>query len=58
VTKQDTDDFARKKTVFRYHAKTNKHLFLTLITTFGAINNSHKINHVDQVLTKDDLFLD
>ncbi|MBL7797314.1 MAG: ATP-binding protein [Saprospiraceae bacterium] len=58
LTKQDTDDFARKKSVFRYHTQTNKHLFLTLITTFGAINNSHKINHVDQVLTKDHLFLE
>jgi hypothetical protein len=57
VTKQDAEDFANKKAVFRYHTKTNKHLFLTLITTFSAINNSHKINHVDHVLTQDDLFM-
>ena len=57
VTKQDTENFTNKKSVFRYHTKTNKHLFLTLITTFGAVNNSNKINHVDQVLTQDDLFL-
>ncbi len=56
VKKQDTENFAAKKNVFRYHTKTNKHLFLTLVTTFGAIDNAHKINAVDQVLTMDDLF--
>lgn len=56
VTKQDVENFSAKKTVLRYHTKTNKHLFLTLVTTFGAINNSHRLNHVDQVVTQDDLF--
>jgi uncharacterized protein len=56
VTKQDVQNFASKKAVFRYHSKTNKHLFLTLVTTFGAIQNSNRLNHVDQVVTQDDLF--
>ena len=57
VTKQDVDNIANKKTVFRYHTKTNKHLFTTLITTFGVVNNSNSINYIDQVVTHDDLFM-
>lgn len=56
VTKQDVQNFASKKAAFRYHSRTNKHLFLTLVTTFGAIQNSNRLNHVDQVVTQDDLF--
>lgn len=56
VTKQDAANFASKKNVFRYHTKTNKHLFLTLITSFGAVANTYRLNDVDQVLTLDDLF--
>ncbi|MEM6317800.1 MAG: ATP-binding protein [Bacteroidota bacterium] len=57
VTKKDVLNFQNKKTVFKYHTKTNKHLFLTLITTIGVIENSNRLNHVDQVVTLDDLFL-
>jgi len=56
VSKKDTEAFSSKKRVFQYHTKTTKHLFLTLITTMGAIENSHKINAVDQVVQQDDLF--
>jgi uncharacterized protein len=56
VSKQDVDNIANKKSVFRYHTKTNKHLFTTLITTFGAAQNSNRINYIDQVVTHDDLF--
>jgi uncharacterized protein len=56
VKKKDVDNIANKKTVFRYHTKTNKHLFTTLITTFDVVNNSNRINHIDQVVTQDDLF--
>ena len=58
VTKQDVDNIANKKTVFRYHTATNKHLFTTLITTFGVLNNSNRINYIDQVVVQDDLFAD
>jgi uncharacterized protein len=56
VSKRDAEDFSSKKRVFQYHTKTNKHLFLTLITTVGVIENSQKINQVDQVVILDDLF--
>lgn len=35
---------------------TTKHLFTTLITTFEPVNNSNRINYIDQVVTQDDLF--
>ena len=57
VTKKETHNLLNKKKVFQYHTKTNKHLFITLITTIGVIENAHKINHIDQVVTMDDLFL-
>ncbi len=56
VSKKDVDNISNKKQVFRYHTKTKKHLFTTFITTMGVIENAHKINHVDQVVTMDDLF--
>lgn len=56
VTKKDVENFETKKQVFQYHTKTKKHLFITLVTTSGAIENSNKLNHVDQVVTMDDLF--
>ena len=57
VTKQDIDNINNKKSVFKYHTKTNKHLFTTLITNLGVINNSNRINYIDQVVTQDDLFM-
>ena len=56
VTKKDVDNIKNKKRVFQYHTKTKKHLFTTLITIMGVINNSNRINHIDQVVTLDDLF--
>ncbi len=56
VTKKDIDNIQTKKQVFRYHTKTKKQLFTTFITTMGVVENSHKINSIDQVVTLDDLF--
>jgi uncharacterized protein len=56
VTKKDLENIMTKKSVFRYHSKTNKHIFTTLITTFGAIENSNKIGNIDQVVSLDNLF--
>jgi uncharacterized protein len=57
VSKADVENFQQKKMVFRYHAKTKKHLFLTLITTYGAVDNEHRLGEVDQVLELGDLFV-
>lgn len=56
VTKKDVDNIESKKRVFGHHTKTKKHLFTTLITTMGAIDNEHKIGAVDQVVVLDDLY--
>lgn len=56
VTKKDVENLETKKRVFQYHTKTNKHLFTTLITANKVIENSNRLNHVDQVVTGDDLF--
>ena len=57
LTKKDVENIQIKKDVFRYHTKTKKHLFTTIITTMGMVENSHKLNTVDQVVVLDDLFL-
>jgi len=56
VTKRDVENLQNKKTVFAYHTKTKKHIFTTLITTHGVTDNAHRLNHIDQVVTLDDLF--
>jgi uncharacterized protein len=56
LTKKDVDNIENKKRVFRHHTGTKKHLFVTLITTMGVVNNAHRLNHIDQVVTLDDLF--
>jgi hypothetical protein len=56
LTKKDADNIHLKKQIFRYHSETKKHLFTTLITTFGVVENTNKINHIDQVVTMDGLF--
>jgi uncharacterized protein len=56
VTKQEVENIVHKKTVFQYHTKTTKYLFTTLIPTLGAVNNSNRLNYIDQVVTFDDLF--
>jgi len=57
VSKRDVDNIANKKKVFQYHTKTKKHLFTTLITTFGLTENAHRLNNIDQVVVLDDLFV-
>jgi hypothetical protein len=56
VTHKDVDNIAIKRNVFRHQSKTKKHIFTTLITTFGAIENTNKVNYIDQVVTLDSLF--
>lgn len=56
VTKKDVDNITTKKKVFQHHSKTKKHLFTSLITTFGVKENAHKLNHIDQSVLLDDLF--
>ena len=56
VTKKDITNLATKKKVFTHHTKTKKHLFTSWITTFGVVENTNRLNYVDQVVVMDDLF--
>jgi len=56
VSKSYTQTLKSKLDVFQETTKTRKHLFLTLITTFGITHNEHSLGLIDQVLTIDDLF--
>ena len=56
VSKRDVTNIATKKRVFQYHTKTKKHLFTTLITTYGVTKNANRLNYIDQVVLLDDLF--
>jgi uncharacterized protein len=55
-TKKDVENMENKKRVFQYHTQTQKHLFTTLITTMGVVNNTNRMNHIDQIVVLDDLF--
>lgn len=57
LTKKDIESLQNKKNAFIYHTKTKKHVFTSLITTFGAVNNPHRVNHIDQLVTMEDLFV-
>lgn len=56
LSKSDVKNLENKKQVFRYHTKSKKHIFTTLITTFGVTDNANRLNHVDQTIVLDDLF--
>jgi len=56
VTKKDAENIQNKKRIFNYHTKTKKHIFITLITTMGIVENDHRVNYIDQVVVLDDLF--
>lgn len=56
VTKRDVTNLENKKRVFRYHTKTKKHLFTSLITTYGVVENTNRLNSIDQVVTLNQLF--
>ncbi len=56
VSKSYAKTLKTKLNVFEEATKTRKHLFLTLVTTFGITHNEHSLGLIDQVLTIDDLF--
>jgi uncharacterized protein len=58
VSKEYAQILENKKHIFEETTKTRKHLFLTLISTFGITHNEHSLGLIDQTLTLDDLFSD
>jgi uncharacterized protein len=56
LTKAYTETLNQKISVFKAATKTNKQIFLTLISAFGLKHNQHSLGLVQQVLTLEDLF--
>lgn len=56
LTKTEQEELERKVRVFRRATGTRKTLFMTLITPYGAEENSHYIGTVQNQLTMDALF--
>ncbi len=56
MTKAYAKNLRAKMAIFQSVTQTRKQLFLTMITTFGLIDNEHSIGFVDKSLTLEDLF--
>jgi hypothetical protein len=58
ITKAYADNLRNKLTAFRTETKTNKTLFLTMITTFGISPNKYAEQLVNDSLDMNALFLE
>lgn len=56
IDKKCASALQQKKNIFRQETKTNKHLFITMITATGVQLNEHSIGLVDQYINLDQLF--
>lgn len=56
LPKSEVNKIDARKLSFKYHTKTKKHLFTTLITTHQPVKNALVLNHIDQVVDLDNLF--
>jgi uncharacterized protein len=56
LDKSDAADFREKMAIFQKVSKTKKHIFLTLISTFGIKHNAHSLGLVDRQFDLDILF--
>jgi uncharacterized protein len=54
--KSDATDLREKMAIFQRISKTKKHIFLTLISTFGIKQNAHSLGLVDRQFDLDILF--
>lgn len=56
LTKKDQEALERKRRVFQRETGTTKTIFITLITPYGAEENSYYLGTVQKQLTMNDLF--
>jgi uncharacterized protein len=56
LDKSDATHLREKIAIFQGVSKTKKHIFLTLITTFGIKHNIHSLGLVDRQFNLDVLF--
>jgi len=57
ISKSYADNLREKRRIFREVTKTNKQIFLVILTTFGLIQNEHSMDLVSESLDLDALFL-
>jgi uncharacterized protein len=56
LTQQDAQDIRTKVSLFRTHTKTKKHIFFTIVSTFGIKQNQYSVGNVDSTVEIDALF--
>ncbi len=56
LDKEEAEKLKHKKDVFKLLTKTQKQVFLTLISTFGLNPNIHSVGLIDNTLTMNNLF--
>ncbi len=56
LTSAIASNIRNKKSVFKQVTKTRKHIFTTLISTYGLQPNKHSVGLIDNSITIDDLF--
>lgn len=56
ITKAYADTLRQKMNIFQEKTKTNKTLFLTMISPYGVAPNMHSIGFVQQEVTIESLF--
>ena len=55
-TKAHADAFRTKRALFKHYTESRKHLFLSLISTYGIIENEHSLGLIDNAIDLDALF--
>ena len=56
ITKNYGEQLRQKAAIFEQQTKPGKNIFVTLITTFGSVNNAYKIGVVTNEVTMEDFF--
>ena len=56
ITKAYADELRKKMMIFQEKTKTKKSLFITVISTYGVVENMHSVGFVQQEITMDNLF--
>lgn len=56
LDRKQAEALRQKRTLFKYYTQSKKHLFLSLLTPFGLLENEHSIGLIDHALDLDALF--
>ena len=56
LTKEYAEKIRQKRSIFKVVSKTKKQIFITLISTFGLIENKHSNSLIDNAIELDALF--